>query len=289
MPDGDVVMATHWSVARMVQNLPASKGAKAILMQGYETPPGQEIPELDASWRMNFHKIVISQWLLDLARDKFGDAQVSHVPNAVEMELFHAPRRSKQPQPTVGLLYSHSPFKAVGVSLKAFDMAAAKVPGLRLVSFGADKPNSEYPLPAGTTFVYRPAQEMIRDLYAQCDVWLCGSCREGFHLPPLEAMACRCPVVSTRVGGPLDIVEEGVNGYLVDVGDSAALAQRLQHVLGLSQEKWLEMSDAAYATATRYTWDDATEGLEAALRTAIERFGRRGAIVAGANVKGAVG
>jgi hypothetical protein len=31
------------------------------------------------------------------------------------------------------------------------------------------------------------------------------------------------------------------------------------------------MSDAAYAKATNYTWDDATERFEAALRTAIER------------------
>jgi glycosyltransferase involved in cell wall biosynthesis len=288
MPDGDVVLATHWSVARMVQALPASKGAKAILMQGYEAPPGEEIPELDASWRMDFHKIVISHWLVDLAREKFGDAQVSHVPNAVDMEQFHAPRRGKQPRPTVGLLYSHSPFKTVGVSLKAFELAAAKVSGLRMVAFGADEPNPEYPLPPGTTFVHRPAQEAIRNLYAQCDVWLCGSCREGFHLPPLEAMACRCPVVSTRVGGPLDVVDEGVNGFLVDVGNSGALAQRLEQVLGMSEENWRAMSDAAYATATRYTWDDATQRFEAALRRATELDGKdAGATAAeGLNLKG---
>jgi glycosyltransferase involved in cell wall biosynthesis len=288
LPDGDVVIATHWSVARMVQALPARKGAKAIFMQGYETPPGEDIPELDASWRMDFHKIVISRWLVDLAREKFGDAQVSHVPNSVDTALFHAPRRGKQSPPTVGLLYSHSPFKTVGVSLKAFELAAANIPGLRLVSFGADEPNQDFPLPAGTTFAYRPAQNAIRDLYAQCDVWLCGSCREGFHLPPLEAMACRCPVVSTRVGGPLDIVEEGVNGFLVDIGDAAALARRLEQVLGLSEEQWLEMSDAAYATAVRYTWDDATERLEAALRMTMECSGRHAEIGAGVNVKGAI-
>jgi glycosyltransferase involved in cell wall biosynthesis len=116
---------------------------------------------------------------------------------------------------------------------------------------------------------------MLKDLYSQCDVWLCGSVREGFHMPPMEAMACRCPVVSTRVGGPMDMVQDGVNGYLVDIGDVDALAKRLSKVLNSSQEEWGKMSDAAYRTATDYTWDKATELLEQALKFTIER-NRRG-------------
>ena len=36
-------------------------------------------------------------------------------------------------------------------------------------------------------------------------------------------MACRCPVVSHRVGGSVDIIEEGINGHLVDIGDADGL------------------------------------------------------------------
>jgi len=46
-------------------------------------------------------------------------------------------------------------------------------------------------------------------------------------------------------------------------------------VLNLSQEQWQQMSDAAYRTATRFTWDDATDLFEQALELAIER-NRRG-------------
>ena len=92
---------------------------------------------------------------------------------------------------------------------------------------------------------------------------------EGFHLPPLEAMACRCPVVSTRVGGPVDIIEDGVNGYLVDVEDVESLADRLIRVLSLPESEWRSMSEAAYRAATRYTWDDATDLFEAALQKAV--------------------
>jgi glycosyltransferase involved in cell wall biosynthesis len=85
----------------------------------------------------------------------------------------------------------------------------------------------------------------------------------------LEAMACRCPVVSTRIGGPAEVVKEGINGFLVDVEDSTRLADRLVGVLKLSEGEWRRMSEAALTTATRYTWDDATDLLEAALCEAI--------------------
>jgi glycosyltransferase involved in cell wall biosynthesis len=63
----------------------------------------------------------------------------------------------------------------------------------------------------------------------------------------------------------MDIVEEGINGFLVDVEDSIGLADRVVRVLTFSEPEWRRMSDAALATAARYTWDDATDLLESAL------------------------
>jgi glycosyltransferase involved in cell wall biosynthesis len=69
----------------------------------------------------------------------------------------------------------------------------------------------------------------------------------------------------------MDIIHDGVNGYLVPVGDFTALANQLVHVLSLPEAEWQAMSEAAYATATQYTWDDAVELFEAALHSALER------------------
>lgn len=265
VPDADVVLASFWKTAPWVAALSPRKGAKAILLQGYETSPGREDPSMDAAWRLPLHKIVISKWLVELARDRFGDINVHHVPNSVDPRLFHAPARGKQTTPTVGMLYATIHLKGIDVSVAALERVRKQLGNLRVVAFGASRFSVELPLPEWVEFHYCPPQDEIRRLYATCDVWLCGSRREGFHLPPLEAMACRCPVVSTRVGGPLDTVEEGVNGFLVDVEDSDGLAERLVKVLTLGEAEWRRMSDAALATATRYTWDDATDLLERAL------------------------
>ncbi|MEZ6164273.1 MAG: glycosyltransferase family 4 protein [Phycisphaerales bacterium] len=40
-------------------------------------------------------------------------------------------------------------------------------------------------------------------------------------------MACHCPIVSTKCGGPADFVREGENGYLVEIGDAEAMADRI--------------------------------------------------------------
>ena len=65
-------------------------------------------------------------------------------------------------------------------------------------------------------------------------------------MPGLEAAACRCPVVATRCGGPEDYVEDGVSGYLVDVGDAEAMADRIVRVLRLNDGAVRAMSEAMY-------------------------------------------
>ena len=58
------------------------------------------------------------------------------------------------------------------------------------------------------------------------------------------------------------MVVDDVNGYLVEIEDSVGLADRVLEVLNLSEADWLLMSDAALSTATKYSWDDATDQLE---------------------------
>lgn len=269
VPDADAVIATWWETAEWVHRLSPSKGAKVFFIQHDEsTFDHQPTKRVLATWRLPMAKITISQWLVDLARRRDPASPVFKVLNSVDTDLFHAEPRGRQPVPTIGLLYHYVGFKGVDVSLRAINRLAERMDRLKLLTFGVTDPVDALPLPPFAEHVTRPEQQHIRDIYSRCDVWLCGSRAEGFHLPPLEAMACRCPVVSTRVGGPMDIIQDGRNGYLADVEDDAALADHLERVLNQTETQWRVMSDAAWQTATDYTWEHATERFEQSLQMA---------------------
>jgi len=265
LPDADVVIATWWETAEWVSELSPNKGRKFYFIQGHETFDYLHAEQVKETYQLPLHKITISGWLLDLMNQTYEDPDVSLVLNSVDTKQFWAPKRAKQRRPTVGLLYSSFEGKGCELSFQAIEIVTKLIPDLKVVAFGSHLPDSKLPLPGKLEFYHQPAQDKIRDLYAQCDAWICASRTEGFHLPPLEAMACRCPVVSTVVGGPADIIKDGVNGYLVPQEDVDGLASKILQVLAFSQQDWTEMSDEAYKTASQYTWDDAVGLFESTL------------------------
>ena len=71
----------------------------------------------------------------------------------------------------------------------------------------------------------------VRPYYAKCSVYVLPSYREGTPRTVLEAMSMGRPILTTDTNGCRQTVEDGINGYLVPVGDSAALAQKMKAML----------------------------------------------------------
>ena len=70
-------------------------------------------------------------------------------------------------------------------------------------------------------------QRDVAPYYAFFDALLLPSANEGTPVVAIEALAAALPVVATPVGGVADVVEDGVDGFLVARGDVEALAERL--------------------------------------------------------------
>jgi glycosyltransferase involved in cell wall biosynthesis len=264
VPDADVIIATWWETAEWIRGFSPQKGAKVHFIQHFEAFPEMPVERVNAVWRLPFFKIAVAQWLIDLGRERFGIEQMALVPNSVDHELFNAHGRSKGPQPTVGFLFHKAPFKDVATTLKAVARVRQARPEVRLVSFGAVMPDPG-DLPMATEFDYLPSQEQIANIYARCDAWLSTSRSEGFNLPPLEAMASGCPAVCSKTGRPLEIIEDGTNGHLVDAGDPEAFADATLRILSLPDADWKRMSDAARRSVAHPTWDESNSLFEQAL------------------------
>lgn len=60
---------------------------------------------------------------------------------------------------------------------------------------------------------------------------LCTSIDEAFGLVNIEALGMGVPIIGTNVGGIKDIIKEGYNGYLIDIGDEEQLGNRMLKIL----------------------------------------------------------
>jgi len=70
------------------------------------------------------------------------------------------------------------------------------------------------------------SQEEMIDWYGDLDVLICTSISEGTPMPPLEAMSCGVPVISTRVGDLEEVIDSGTNGVLVGAYRNRQEAER---------------------------------------------------------------
>ncbi|MGE5361815.1 MAG: N-acetyl-alpha-D-glucosaminyl L-malate synthase BshA [Bacteroidales bacterium] len=68
-------------------------------------------------------------------------------------------------------------------------------------------------------------QDQLVPVLSEADLFLLPSAQESFGLAALEAMACRVPVVASRVGGLPEVIEHGVNGFLHEMNDLDGMAE----------------------------------------------------------------
>ena len=272
VPDADVVIATWWTTIEWVHALPARKGKKVHFCQGHEAFSYLPVDRVQSAYRLPLHKIVVARCLADLMRDSYGIDGADVVPNSVDQQLFHASPRRKQQHSTIGLMYAAAYWKRFNLALQVVERVRKNLPALRVLCFGSEEPAS--PLPDFITFSLKPPQRSLRDIYADCDVWLTASSDEGFNLPAMEAMACRTPVVATQTGWPAEAVVTGMNGASVPVDDLEGLARETEALLRLSETDWQAMSQRAYETVRNSSWEQSAELFDRALERVLERSPR---------------
>jgi L-malate glycosyltransferase len=91
-------------------------------------------------------------------------------------------------------------------------------------------------------------QDNLEELYSLSDIKLLLSEKESFGLVALEAMACGVPSIGTNVGGIPEVIEDGYNGFICEVGNVAQVAEK--SLLLLKDEALhKELSEHALQTA----------------------------------------
>jgi N-acetyl-alpha-D-glucosaminyl L-malate synthase BshA len=222
----------------------------------------------------------VSQFLKDETVRSFGCAneRVDVIPNFVDPEVYSPNRRDETLRREIAgdaavLLHisNFRPVKRVRDVVATFAKVREKTAAvLVMVGDGPDRGLAEEEarkLGVLDDVRFLGRIDAVAPLLAIADVYLLTTDRESFGLSALEAMASGVPVVAAGVGGITEVVEDGVSGALLPVGDTSAMAAAS---LRLIQDPvlWKKQGAAAVARArAMFAKDDIVSRYEAVYKS----------------------
>ncbi|MBA2641391.1 MAG: glycosyltransferase family 4 protein [Actinobacteria bacterium] len=249
--------------------IPRARLPKVITLQDVQH---LDLPELFSASRRAFRRraydraaqtadavIVTSEFVRGRALETLGlDAERVHViPLGIDHALFHPTEEPREPF----LLYPARPWphKNHGRLMQAFSLLRAELPELRLVLTGGGLEQLE-PIPAGVERLGIVPLEELATLYRRAACLVFPSLYEGFGLPPLEAMACGCPVAASNAGAVPEIC--GPAAVLFDPMSVDAIATGVREALALADE----LREEGIARAAGFTWENTARRHDAIYR-----------------------
>lgn len=220
-----------------------------------------------AGFRAADRVVAVSEAGAEALRAAYEVSEVAVVPNAAPGV---APFE-RQPTPADGPEFAYlggfaNPAKGADTLVAALEIGLAAVPGLRVTLAGP----GEVPEPAAALIVAHPGIEWAgwlepeaRDaLMRRAEVFVMSSRSEGLPMALLEAMAYRMAIVTTRVGGIPEVVDDDLEALLVPADDAGALAAAIVRLAGDADLRQ-RLAAAARARAERLDDVEVARRLEA--------------------------
>ena len=202
----------------------------------------------DRAARRAGHVVVISEWVRQrvVERLRLDATRVHAIHLGVDHERF-SPDTAVAREPF--LLYPARPWphKNHARLFEAFARVREARPDLTLVLTGVG--HDPAALPDGVETRGGVSTDELVALYRRASALVFPSLYEGFGLPPLEGMACGCPVATSNAGSLPEVV--GDAAVLVDPRDPESIAAGVHEALTRSDE----LSQAGLAHAATFTWE----------------------------------
>jgi glycosyltransferase involved in cell wall biosynthesis len=263
IPESDVTIASYWLTAHPVYL--ANKGKRTYHMQHHEVIFCHDayLKKLCAeTYTLPMDKFANSIWLQNQVKEKYN-LDVPVITPGIDLELFRVKETTKvrdiekDKTKKVLCLGRTEPWKGLEYATEAMEIVQKKIPNTELILFGRTNPNIPN---VNYRFIQSPTDDELVGLYNIVDVVICPSLYESFPLPPLEAMACGTPIITTRYGTE-DYAVHNKNALVVNPQDARAIAEQTIRVLENEQLRE-SLVKKGLETVKKYQWDNTIEKLE---------------------------
>jgi len=269
IPDGDIVVATASYTAPYVINYQSKKGRKFYFIQSYESLYYGDKNKVDETYQYPIKKIVVSNWIKEILKDKFNvDSEV--IVNPIDFGIFYPTRNAYNKNKRICMLHHNYTWKGVNEGVKAFKKVKKKRPEIELVMFGTRRKEIEF----NYEYHYRAFDDKLRKIYNSCDIFLCPSWKEGLGMSSMEAMACKCGLVTTDTGGNWDYAIHKKTALVSPPKNPKALAENLTRLLD-DEDLLKKIAQNGYEHIKQFTWDKAIDRIESIFLSEIRREKRK--------------
>lgn len=257
IPDADIIVATWWETAFLVNSYGPSKGKKFYLIQHYETWGGPK-ERVDESWRLPLNKIVIAQWLYEKGKELgIPEKEMHHIPNAIDTSVFRLLTPIENRPPRIAMLYSPLEWKGAKDGIAALEKVKQIHPETQAVLFGVTPRPKD--LPHWIEYYQNPPQKvLVEDIYNGSAIYLCPSWSEGWHLPSTEAMACGCAIVSTNIEGARDYAIHEQNALISPIRNIDTIAEYLLLLVEKPTYRH-QLARKGHDFIQNFSWEKSTE------------------------------
>ena len=165
--------------------------------------------------------------------------------------------------------------KGISYLLEAFEKVNPKTAQLEIVGDCLIPERLQHKDASNIKYFGYLLPEKVIERYKNADVFVFPSLCDGFGLAALEAMASGLPVICSDNSGVADLIQDGVNGFVVKTGDSEMLKDRIvwftEH-----RDRMKEMKHAALETGRNYSWEKYEENIKRTIIEMIQRKYRNG-------------
>ena len=254
--NNEIVVASGWWAATELRRLSNNGIIKVHHVRGILNYADQ----MRAAWDENVPKIVVASYIEEVIKQTCDQKVYAIIPDGIDESEFY-PSVPEDQRNGIGTIFGQGYHKDPDTVLGVLRHLRKNRPQTPQRVFSIHRKPKDVPR---KIFHRLPPLEKAREIYSLSQVWFLGSCSEGFGLPILEAMACGCAVVSTSCGGPQDIIENGENGFLVDVGDVEHIVDRINELLDNVELRKRFIANSK-ETLKKFSWENSIDKLETAL------------------------
>jgi len=225
----------------------------------------------ETTLRLPFHFLANSTYTKNVILSYNKEAKVTVTGIGVDLNTFY-PRRTRiidsNGKPIVMAIIRDQRYKGSDVAIRALNLINKNQP-IHAILVGdrrtIDKLFMEVKPEFRYTIFSNVDDETLAKLYSSSDVFIFTSYKEGFGLPPLEAMASGTAVVTTDCGGVRDYAVDGYNSLVVSPGNPEAVANAAIEILGNDHLRD-RLIRGGVETARQWTWDRVVDKFEEAIR-----------------------